>query len=668
MRQHNPNTDGRNCWKPRDRARIRARHAIRERVANGGTTRREEVRNDDDGSTTREDKKEETECFEERVKELLFRIIENDRSFFSLTYLEDNRSLLSSPLPTSHVWEADEPKDMDSQTTQKLRGEARLLSWYGFEGLDRLKSLLFELESFTVLDYAIIFQRYHIVGSFMLAGLNPCLRGVLRDERVGMEWQEELHNVGYTVLQRFFEPIPLTLSSYIAKRSFDTRMAAWQNQTKQDSCDLCSRKDVPVSLQSSFAPSCAHIICEPCFWMSTLVRLDQVDGDVVSCPCCCPPISATDRTVYLEPCSSDKTERMKKLEETRSKFLALPKDGDELKRTDRKQKKKSKNGRFILSSTWHEAVKPLLGATQEIRTDRFFNFVEAGSFHQVLGFLDCGVDPELKNQYGQTPLYIAAWQGHEKIVRILLANGSDPQSIANGGSSPIDAATANGFDGVVDLLRQFGGSRSSRRSAPLSLPDTPLQFKEIVPRSLEHPGAGSYLIDGILNEESTKSLVDLRALLPVAEGKKKVGPCSERRYFCDIEGFVTSLLTAALCKVDFAGDEAILFSPYMRYLCYREDGLALAPHVDLFRAVDQTGKRSTHTFILFVTDCAEGGSTTLLDGLTGAGRNKKLYRVNPVRGRLLLFPHACPHEGEEVVDVPKLLVRGDVFLPDVGHL
>ena len=37
--------------------------------------------------------------------------------------------------------------------------------------------------------------------------------------------------------------------------------------------------------------------------------------------------------------------------------------------------------------------------------------------------------------------------------------------------------------------------------------------------------------------------------------------------------------------------------------------------------------------------------------------------VAPRRGRVLIFPHACPHDGATVVEVPKLLLRGEVVLP-----
>ncbi len=35
--------------------------------------------------------------------------------------------------------------------------------------------------------------------------------------------------------------------------------------------------------------------------------------------------------------------------------------------------------------------------------------------------------------------------------------------------------------------------------------------------------------------------------------------------------------------------------------------------------------------------------------------------VTPRRGRLLVFPHVCPHEGRAVLDIPKLLLRGELI-------
>lgn len=72
--------------------------------------------------------------------------------------------------------------------------------------------------------------------------------------------------------------------------------------------------------------------------------------------------------------------------------------------------------------------------------------------------------------------------------------------------------------------------------------------------------------------------------------------------------------------------------------------------------VDTHGIQSTHTFILYLVDC-EGGETALLETVASA---VVLANVKPIRGRLLLFPHMCPHEGRPVIQGPKLLIRGEV--------
>jgi hypothetical protein len=76
----------------------------------------------------------------------------------------------------------------------------------------------------------------------------------------------------------------------------------------------------------------------------------------------------------------------------------------------------------------------------------------------------------------------------------------------------------------------------------------------------------------------------------------------------------------------------------------------------------ESGEHSTHTFILYLSTCNDGGETSLLGHTSGQGREVIMANVKPVRGRLLLFPHLTPHEGRVVVDVPKLLLRGEVIL------
>merc|ERR1712130_120273 len=99
---------------------------------------------------------------------------------------------------------------------------------------------------------------------------------------------------------------------------------------------------------------------------------------------------------------------------------------------------------------------------------------------------------------------------------------------------------------------------------------------------------------------------------------------------------------------------------HMRFLYYREAGDCLAPHVDLFRT-SPTGERSTHTLLVYLTGgdaCSDGGDTVLLRSLEGA---EHLASCSPYRGRILLFPHLCPHLAEPVVVPGKLVLRGECW-------
>merc|ERR1711933_454782 len=51
-----------------------------------------------------------------------------------------------------------------------------------------------------------------------------------------------------------------------------------------------------------------------------------------------------------------------------------------------------------------------------------------------------------------------------------------------------------------------------------------------------------------------------------------------------------------------------------------------------------------------------GGETVILEGLPG---DAALVQS----GGLLLMPHACPHSAAAVMDIPKVLVRGEVMPP-----
>ena len=81
----------------------------------------------------------------------------------------------------------------------------------------------------------------------------------------------------------------------------------------------------------------------------------------------------------------------------------------------------------------------------------------AGNGHEVVVKLLLakeGINPDSKDtRHGRTPLSWAAWRGHEAVVKLLLAKeGVDPDSKSKSGRTPLSWAAEKGHEAVVKLL------------------------------------------------------------------------------------------------------------------------------------------------------------------------------------------------------------------------
>jgi len=263
------------------------------------------------------------------------------------------------------------------------------------------------------------------------------------------------------------------------------------------------------------------------------------------------------------------------------------------------------------------------------------------------------------NEYGQTALYIASLQGHATILQLLLSYGADQSIAAFGGSTPWSVAEANKHHTVTNLL----SLPDSHPTMVLSMKDSLDQFsfpfpnegKTLIGNDIHHPGAGSYTIDDALPTASIQKIKTMWSTLPKDSTAKKKEKCSTRYYFCDGEKYICRALAQSIQHA--LPDQYAMVFPRMRFLHYTDEGSVLAPHVDLSHT--ENGLRSTHTFILYLTTCENGGETTLLQSIQS--EFDILAQVSPVMGRLLLFPHTCPHMGSQVHD-EKLILRGEVIL------
>lgn len=80
-----------------------------------------------------------------------------------------------------------------------------------------------------------------------------------------------------------------------------------------------------------------------------------------------------------------------------------------------------------------------------------------GSLRQAERAMAAGVEVDVTNSEGQSPLYVAALLGHQHLVRALLAGGASPGLRSGDGSTPVHAAALSDCPTLLAELLQAGG-------------------------------------------------------------------------------------------------------------------------------------------------------------------------------------------------------------------
>jgi hypothetical protein len=130
------------------------------------------------------------------------------------------------------------------------------------------------------------------------------------------------------------------------------------------------------------------------------------------------------------------------------------------------------------------------------------------------------------------------------------------------------------------------------------------------------------ILDGACDSWFLMEVEEIRLSLPLNSKR----PTVDRRFWKDSNGIVIRKLET-LIQMELerwirsstrAGSQSNIAvysyaNPYLRILEYHQSGSGLLPHTDGIKICDETGQKSTHTLLLFLTDCEEGGETILLD-------------------------------------------------------
>jgi len=98
--------------------------------------------------------------------------------------------------------------------------------------------------------------------------------------------------------------------------------------------------------------------------------------------------------------------------------------------------------------------------------DSLFYAVAAGDLAEVKRLVvGCGVDPNVReDDYGATPLHVAAEYGYSEIVEVLLEHGAAPNIREKYGDTPLHYAATFGNSKVVEVLLEHGADPNARNN------------------------------------------------------------------------------------------------------------------------------------------------------------------------------------------------------------
>ena len=264
-------------------------------------------------------------------------------------------------------------------------------------------------------------------------------------------------------------------------------------------------------------------------------------------------------------------------------------------------------------------------------------------------------------------LFAAARRGDvARLKRMLIGDGCDVDALDEQGGSAALAAALAGQAAFLEVLRTAGADlgRSSAVAPPhgdVAAVDAARLAPGPAPADLrvEERAPGVLYVRDCCSAAEVEALARLHASLPVAKAAKL--QCGlERRHFVDATRWLDALVRRALPTARVA--------PRGKFVEYVRADSEMAPHVDLSKpaaeCLDGTVAATTHTWVLYLRTCANGGATAMLsDVRAGAAVLDEVY---PERGALLVFPHRQPHAGRptRAADPPKLIARGELLFVD----
>ena len=124
------------------------------------------------------------------------------------------------------------------------------------------------------------------------------------------------------------------------------------------------------------------------------------------------------------------------------------------------------------------------------------------------------------------------------------------------------------------------------------------------------------ILDKFCDTEWLENTVERIRLSLLLNSKR---PTVDRRFYHDAENMISgpleNIILSQLLRTGLYDDVDKLIvhcNKYLRILEYNHPGGGLSPHTDGCKVCEESQLSSTHTLLLYLTDCQEGGETILL--------------------------------------------------------
>eukprot|EP00947_MAST-08B_sp_MAST-8B-sp1_P003337 g3337.t1 len=228
------------------------------------------------------------------------------------------------------------------------------------------------------------------------------------------------------------------------------------------------------------------------------------------------------------------------------------------------------------------------------RVDALLTAAAAGDVVRLQAVVDRGVDVDAANECGETAAMVAARCGQARALACLAWLGASLDVPEHGGVTPAAAAAARGHPEALAVLQQANGRSAVDGVAPgagtkketatestesesdgdekagecgddeeekvrmapastllalaaASAGTTGATVHELIPSDADHPGAGSFYIDGAFSDKFMRHLDDLWHRVPAADigtarDRGYGQTCARRNFFCDADGAIEAAM------------------------------------------------------------------------------------------------------------------------------